>query len=828
MRDPLLAPAIAFIAGILLSRAVRFEPWEAALEATLCAGLAFLAWRLARRIAFAAALAAMLLGGVFVAAWNRPRRAPSIDAGARETVLLEGCVVEPSAFNADRDQFTLEMAPRARARVSIALRDGESPPEISYGQRVEVEARVRPIRNFRNPGSFDFVAWSARRETYWTATARSPAAVRVLPGSCGSWFLHAIFGLRTAALRRIESLYAGNAYATGMMESILIGDSTKLDKMWTSDFRRTGTFHALVISGLHITVLAATLLFALRLCFIREMPRLVIAAALIWIYVLVAGWNPPAVRAAGAFTLYLLGRYFYRPGRMMNLLAALAILYLACDPSELFEAGFQLSFLSVAAIAVLAAPLLERTSRRFRQALVHVRDVRRDPRLEPRAAQFRLELRLLAETLHYYLRLPERWITSAMAWSLRACLFAFDMIVVSTVMQVGLALPMAIYFHRISWSGFSANVVIVPLLSLVVPVGFVAIFTAWGIAARLAEGLLLLSAKVASWHVRWEPDWRVPDPPLWLALAFAAALIGLAFTMRRSRPWRWGALAACATLFALLFLHPFPPRVQAGSLELTAIDVGQGDSLLVAFPNGKLMLVDGGGVLSFGRKVKPKLDTGEDVVSPYLWTRSIGHLDVVVATHEHVDHTGGLGAILDNFHPPELWTGAHTNEPVWRDLSEHARRRGVKIVPLCAGRAMEFGGARIEVLSPPEDYLPNDTPKNNDSLAFRVTYGQTSFLLTGDMEKPMETRLLADDRALRAVVLKVGHHGSKTSSSAPFLDAVHPAFAIISDGVDNSFGHPNRDVLERLAERHAEVLRTDTVGLITVRSDGRRITVQTQ
>ncbi len=231
-------------------------------------------------------------------------------------------------------------------------------------------------------------------------------------------------------------------------------------------------------------MLAASLLFALRLCFIREMPRLAIATAVIWIYVLVAGWNPPAVRAAGAFTLYALGRYFYRPGRIMNLLATVGIIYLACDPSELFEAGFQLSFLSVAAIAVLAAPLLERTSRRIRTAVVHVGDVRGDARLEPRAAQFRLELRLFAEALHYYLRLPERWLLTAMAWGLRACLFAFDMAVVSTVMQVGLALPMAIYFHRISWSGFSANVVIVPLLSLIVPVGFVAIFSGWSLAAQ--------------------------------------------------------------------------------------------------------------------------------------------------------------------------------------------------------------------------------------------------------------------------------------------------------------------------------------------------------
>jgi competence protein ComEC len=261
-------------------------------------------------------------------------------------------------------------------------------------------------------------------------------------------------------------------------------------------------------------------------------------------------------------------------------------------------------------------------------------------------------------------------------------------------------------------------------------------------------------------------------------------------------------------------------------MELTAIDVGQGDSLLVAFPEHKLMLVDGGGVLAFGRKVKPKLDIGEDVVSPYLWGRSIRHLDVIVATHAHEDHTGGLAAIIDNFHPAELWTGAHTDEPVWNQLSHHAVERGVRIVQMTAGAARDFGGARLEALSPPLDYLPNDTPKNNDSLVLRLTYGKRSFLLAGDMEKQMEARLLMDGRELRADVLKVGHHGSKTSSTPEFLDAVHPAFAIISDGWDNSFGHPNRDVLQRLAERRAEILRTDERGLITVRTDGQRISVE--
>jgi len=686
---------------------------------------------------------------------------------------------------------------------------------------------VRPIRNFHNPGSFDFVSYSARRHIYWTASARSPESIRVLPGACGSTFVRSVFALRTAALKQIESLYRNNAYSTGMMESILIGETAKLDKIWTDNFRRTGTFHALVISGLHIIVLAACLRLLLRLCFVRDLPALGITAVVTWIYVLVAGWNPPAVRAAAAFTLYLIGRYFYRERRMMNLLAVVGIVYLVCDPAELFEAAFQLSFLSVAAIAVLAVPVLEKTSSRYRRALRDLGDPGRDLRIEPRAAQFRVELRLLAETLACYVPIGRRAPAVLLSGFLRVCLFAYELIVVSTVMQVGLALPMAIYFHRISFSGFSANVIIVPLLSLLVPIGFLAIFSGLPLAARMAGWLLVISERSASWHVRWEPDWRIPDPPVWLSIAFAAALIALSFTMRRRRAWRWSALGAVIVLFALVVWHPFPAKVQAGTLELTAIDVGQGDSLLIGFPNGKLMLVDGGGVLAFGRKVKPKLDIGEDVVSPYLWSRSVRHLDVVVCTHAHEDHTGGLRAIIDNFHPPELWTGANTGEPVWRELSQHAQSHGVKIVARHAGEALDFGGTHIEILSPPGDYIPNDTPKNNDSLAFRILYGKHAFLLTGDMEKPMETRLLADDRPVRAEVLKVGHHGSKTSTSEPFLDAVHPAFAIISDGFENSFGHPHRDVLERLSDHHAETLRTDTVGLITIRSDGRRISVET-
>jgi competence protein ComEC len=228
-----------------------------------------------------------------------------------------------------------------------------------------------------------------------------------------------------------------------------------------------------------------------------------------------------------------------------------------------------------------------------------------------------------------------------------------------------------------------------------------------------------------------------------------------------------------------------------------------------------------------GHQRQPKLDVGEDVVSPWLWSRSIRHLDVIVATHAHEDHVLGLHAVIDNFHPRELWTGASPSSPVQDALLAHARRAGMLIRPMHAGEAFRFGETRGLALAPVSDYIPAETPGNNDSLVLRLEYGRRSFVLAGDMESPVEYRLVEDGTLQHCDVLKVGHHGSKTSSTEPFLDAVHPAFGLISDGVDNLFHHPHRQVLDRLAAHHVEVFRTDRVGLITVRTDGQHVSIET-
>jgi len=824
VKDPLVGPLAAIASGILVSRFVPFHSSElfAAIGAFLLLGILALR-RDSRTLAGACCCLGLFCAGALTALAHAPGPPPELDAEGREIVILGGCVVEPPAISGERERFLLELDPHARAQVTLYTKGDEPLPPLRYGQNIEIDARVRKPRNYGNPGAFDYAHYLSRQQIYWTASGAADT-VRILPGRCGSRFQKAVMDLRAGALARIERLFHGSDYQTGMMQALLIGQSYQLQRVWTEDYRSTGTFHALVISGTHVAILAFFFLFLLRLCFVPQSLALLITVAMAWLYAVVTGWQAPCTRSAAGLTVFMIGSYFYRQRRPLNLLAAVALGFLVVDPEQLFDASFQLTFLAVGFLGAFATPLIGATSGPLTRALADLDDTGRDLHLPPRAAQFRIEMRLLVETLRG-LRVPGRLATIAVVAPARILFFLYEVTVVSAVVQTGLALPMVVYFHRVGLSGLSANALVVPLMGLVVPVGFVAVFTGFRWVAKIGAVLLWMSQRVVTFHAGIEPAWRIPTPPVWVGVGLSAALIAAAIA--RGRWWRAGAGAAVAVFLVLLLWNPFPPETRPGTLEMTAIDVGQGDSILVVFPDGKRLLMDGGGIPAFGGKSRAQLDIGEDVVAPYLWNRSIRSVDVIALSHAHEDHIGGLPALTGDFHPRELWTGVTPESPTWCTLREKAARNGVKIVPLEAPARFAYGGAEIEVLAPFSDYIPADSPKNNDSLVLRVRYGRHSFLLSGDVERPIEYRMLEANELERTDVLKVAHHGSRTSSTEAFLSAVQPTFAVISAGFENSYGHPNRDVIERLQQHHAGVMRTDLDGLITVRSDGRRLSVET-
>jgi competence protein ComEC len=255
---------------------------------------------------------------------------------------------------------------------------------------------------------------------------------------------------------------------------------------------------------------------------------------------------------------------------------------------------------------------------------------------------------------------------------------------------------------------------------------------------------------------------------------------------------------------------------------MEAIDVGQGDSLLVITPDGKTLLVDGGGFGGGPRQAPQDFDIGEEVVSPALWARGIRHLDVVALSHAHSDHMGGLPAILRNFHPDELWVGNNPRFAAYNALLDEAASLHVRVRSFRAGDALTLGDTQIHVLAPFRDYQPGPEPTNNDSLVLRVAYGATSVMLEGDAEAPIEQAMLAEP-GLQSTLLKVGHHGSITSTRPEFLARVAPQWAVISCGLHNRYGHPRKEVLKALQDAHVRTYQTYANGITCFRLDGKAV-----
>ncbi len=610
-----------------------------------------------------------------------------------------------------------------------------------------------------------------------------------------------------------------------MLTAMVTGDRTYLSRGIRVGFERTGSFHLLVVSGMHLAIVAGLVFWGTR---ILRMSRVWASLATVLaslMYALFTGFGQPVQRSFWMVTLFLIGRLLFRQRSALNAVGFAALCLLAFNPRSLFDAGFQMTLLAVVAIAGLAAPLAEKTFAPYLRATRDINLVARDVSMPPRVAQFRVSLRLMLRKFSPLIGRKAARIL--LVGGLHFWLRVAELLLLSLVVELIMSLPMAMYFHRITLLALPVNFLIVPFIGILLPsalLTFATVLIATSIAFIPASvTALLLHATV--WLVRSFAnlrggDFRIPGPEAFAVVCFVLLVAYAMWSLRQS--WRWTATGCLALALAgYMAVRPSQHTHASAGMELEVIDVGQGDSLLLITPEGRTLLIDAGGFGGAPGAVH-NFDIGEEVVSPTLWARGLRKLDAVALTHAHGDHIGGMSAILKNFHPAELWVGKNPPSPEYDALLHQAEQQEIAVRKHVAGDHFDFGGIHVEILSPQSDYKPGAIPANDDSLVMRVSFRETSILLEGDAEASSESHIIAAGD-IASTLLKIGHHGSATSTNPDFLRAVNPKFAIISVGSHNSYGHPRIETLKRLGSAHVRTYRTDTMGATSFYLDGKEI-----
>ncbi len=719
-------------------------------------------------------------------------------------------------------------------RLTLYAADAQALPVLRCGEEVSVPVRLRLPERYLDPGAWDYAGYLLQQGigAHGTVAAEKVQVLDVPPQSTLACLLHeaqAWAGGRfqqyaqSPLNQHLPRALQLSAMDAGMLSAMLFGDRTQLDHGLRLGFERTGSFHLFVVSGLHLALLAGLLFLLMRRLRVPQLPATALTLALATVYALLTGFGLPVQRALWMTAVFLLTRLLARQQNPLNALGIAALGLLVLSPSDLFSASLQMTLLAILAIAGVAIPLGERSFLPYARATHHLPVVELDTTLPPRVAQFRVVLRLVGE--HCALlcgrlgwEFPGRQLP---AWLLRGCFWFCELLLVSSVAELFMVLPMAVYFHRVTAMAVPTNLLVVPFLGLLMPMVLVTfactLLPAWValLPAAITAGLLHSITAIVSHFSHWHgSNLRMPAP-YWQGMV--AVLLCWAFAVWAVRRHRWIAVAGVASLVlaSALVLWPAAPQLHPGRLEVTAIDVGQGDSLLVVTPDGHAVLVDAGGPLGSFFATHTSFDVGEEVVSSYLWSRHIRRLDAVALTHAHSDHMGGMPAVLKNFRPRELWVGINPSVPAYRSLLATAQSLGIPVRHFHAGETFGFGDTKINVLAPQADYVPGRVPANDDSLVLDVHYGRSSALLEGDAEAPSERMMLQQGLVPRATLLKVGHHGSRTSSIPPFVTAVAPQYAVISAGRQNPFGHPMPQVVEEFAADHIQLYRTDLLGVST-------------
>ena len=745
--------------------------------------------------------------------------------------------------------------------------------DLHYNARIRVAAELTREDRFRNPGYAPFRGYLKSKNLDAVGTIKDIESIEKLSDGNGFAAFRWLYGWRAGLIAKFKQRFS--LPTAGVLAASLLNNRFFLDRASAERFREGGTFHILVISGAHITFIG--LLFAgLVGVFTRNLwLQFLIANVLLWAFAVAVGAETPVVRAALMFTIVHAGALGGRGGSALNALGAATLILLVFKPENLFDPSFQLTFLSVFAIVGTAFPVLAKMRE------IGAWQLSADTPAPPVCSK---RFKILCETLFWnesaWQRRQKRQIWRASLFKSNFAIrlgksfaqnvwrFVFASILVSVIVSVWLAPLGALYFHRFSFAAIFLNVYVGALIAVETFLGILAVlihelnpilaqpFVVW---TEFLNFLLTNSAepfiqtKLAS--IRLPIYTGALNAIYWI---YYVPLICFAILAYRWKPFQLTVnsqqlsakthfrfpLTACCSLLTVLLLalvlfHPFSAVSTQGLLRVDFLDVGQGDAVLITTPNNRKILVDGGGRPNFKTKITDeKGDTksfesdsrsiGDVVVSEFLWEKGFDTVDFLVSTHADADHIDGLNDVARNFNVGTAFVArAPARDQEFQRFAQTLRSQNVALRQIARGETLEIDNIRIEILSPIRDANENAVSDNDNSIVLRVVYGSRAFLLTGDIEAPVERFLVAEPENLTSDVVKVAHHGSRTSSTENFVRATNAKFAVISVGRDSPYNHPHREPLERWQNSGAKILTTGENGTISFTTDGTNLNLAT-